>query len=540
MLSAGEIVMKITRRSTLFTMLASAFAGLVPRAAQARQDDIRHILPMVTATSMSLSVSVGAPRAELTLQVDDRAIAGQQMDTLGRFWSFQVSDLSADTDYTLQLADDGGDLGPPWPLKTFPDPDDMPDSFRLLAFTCAGGGDGFGMPGRQFFKPHAFRQKMFDEALAERPHAALAIGDHVYWDLRGGDMPAVGRRSWAIKLLAGWYLKFRYGAFDRTQPLIGTDNEAVLTTVGDEQIADLYGIRFRSTPIYFVSDDHDYFENDDAEEDLVTFPPDEFSAAAYQAMADLYYPSLPDGPSDETARSFGLLKYGRLFEGVLFDCAGHMSLGDQAGLVPASAERWVFERTAQSDAAHFTYVPSHPMGWTAGKWREWYPDVIAPEGFEGVVMNELMSGETAGALTTKAQKYLWQKGWWEQHQRLLSGLAARPGSRFMLSGDIHAQGAAKIERSGNLDMSERPVTSLLVGPVSTSDATWPSAARGVAADTPAWLSVDTLVSTREVNGLTLFDFTSEVASARMISCGGYDRSLEEDGRIQQIDEWTLS
>ncbi len=533
------MIMKITRRSTLFTMLASAFAGLLPTAGRAEDGDIRHILPTVTSNSMGLSVSVGAPRAELALEIGDRAIAGQQMDTLGRFWSFQASDLLADTEYTLQLVDEGGALGTAWPLKTFPAPTSSPDQFRLLAFTCAGGGDGFGVPGRQFFKPHAFRQKMFETALAEKPDAALAIGDHIYWDLRGGEMPAVGRRSRVIKLLAGWYLQFRYGAFDRTQPLLGTANEAVLTTVGDEQIADLYGTRFRSTPIYFISDDHDYFENDDAEEDLVTFPPDAFSAAAFKAMADLYYPSLPDGPSAETARSFGLLKYGRLFEGVLFDCSGHMSLGEDAALVPASVERWISERASQSDAEHFAYVPSHPMGWTAGKWREWYPDVVAPEGYDGVVMNELMAGETAGALTTKAQKYLWQKGWWSQHQRLLGSLAARSGNRFMLSGDIHAQGAVSIERSDTLDLSDRPVTSLLVGPVSTSDATWPSSARGIAAGTPGWLSVGMLLPAREVNGLTLFDFTSETASARLISCGGYDRSLEEDGRFQQVDEVPL-
>jgi hypothetical protein len=533
--------MKITRRATLFTMLATAVANFLPKAAQASDGDIRHILPTVTANSMGLSVSVGAPRTGLTLAIDDREIAGQQTDTLGRFWSFQTSGLSADTEYMLQLSDGDDPVGSSWPLKTFPETASLPEQFRLLAFTCAGGADGFGVPGRQFFKPHAFRQKMFETALTEKPDAVLAIGDHIYWDLRGGNMPAVGRRSWAIKLLAGWYLRFRYGAFDRSQPLLGTDNEAVLTTVGDEQIADLYGTRFRSTPIFFISDDHDYFENDDAEEDLVTFPPDAFSAAAFEAVADLYYPSLPDGPSSDTARAFGLLKYGRLFEGVLFDCAGHMSVdGDDATLVPRPIEDWIAERAVQSDAAHFAFVPSHPMGWTAGKWREWYPDVVAPEGFEGVVTNELMGGETVGALTTKAQKYLWQKGWWEQHQRLLGSLAARAGSRFMLSGDIHAQGAVMIERSGTLDLFDQPVTSLLVGPVSTSDATWPSSARGISADTPDWLKVETLLPTREVNGLTMLSFTPTAASARMMSCGGYDRSLEEDGRVQQVDEITLT
>ena len=86
------------------------------------------------------------------------------------------------------------------------------------------------------------------------------------------------------------------------------------------------------------------------------------------------------------------------------------------------------------------------MGWTAGKWREWYPDVVAPDGFEGLVTNELnFAGATRGVLTTKAQKYLWQRGWWTQHQRLLHALSERKGSRFTFSGDIHAQALSRLK-----------------------------------------------------------------------------------------------
>jgi hypothetical protein len=195
--------MKFTRRSTLTATLAAAIAALLPKSARADGDDIRHILPLVTSDAMALSISVARPRKSLDLRVGDKPIVGRQMDTLGRFWSFQADGLDADTQYSLQLSDDDGAMGSPWPLRTFPASESLPEAFRLLAFTCAGGADGFGVPGRQFFKPHAFRQKLFDAALAEIPHAALAIGDHIYWDLRGGEMPAVGRRSWAIKLLAG-------------------------------------------------------------------------------------------------------------------------------------------------------------------------------------------------------------------------------------------------------------------------------------------------------------------------------------------------
>ena len=532
--------MQMTRRSTLSLILASLAQAVVPKKAFAAGDDIRHILPSATPSSFAVSVSIASPRTQLDLEVGPHKVSGKRQDSLGRFWSFHVEGLSADTEYTLQLHDEDGALGASWPLRTFPDPNSMPDSFRLMAFTCAGGADGFATPRRQYFKPHAFRQKLFDTGLADKPDAAIAIGDHIYWDLRGGELPMVSRLPPVIKQLAGWYLKYKYGSFDRSQPILGTQNETTLTTVGDDQIANLYGTRFKSTPMFFVSDDHDFFENDDAEEDLVTFPADDFSRAAFKAVADLYYPPLLDGPSKDLNRAFGLLRYGQLYEAALFDCAGHLTIdGDGAALVPPAIETWLKERAATSPAKHFSFVPSHPMGWTAGKWREWYPDVVAPEGFTGVVMNELGGDGTQGRLTVEAKKYLWPKGWWLQHQRLLNALAQRQGHRFTFSGDIHAQGAVEILASGSQGELPSPIKSILVGPVSTSDATWPSFARGIPAGPPKWLSVQELVPTREVNGYTFFEFTPTSATARLVDCGGYDRSLGETGGMKSVNDIML-
>jgi phosphodiesterase/alkaline phosphatase D-like protein len=248
---------------------------------------------------------------------------------------------------------------------------------------------------------------------------------------------------------------------------------------------------------------------------------------------------LPNSPTEQLNRAFGALVYGRLLEMPIFDCAGHLTLeGDRAGLIPESVEKWLINRTVQSSAVHFALAPSHPFGWTAGKWREWYPDVVAPEGFEGIVTNELMS-DTAGRLTVKAQKYLWQKGWWNQHQRLLKTLAERPASRFILSGDIHAQGAVEISKSGSLDLTKKLVKSVLVGPVGTSEATWPSSARGIVADEPAWMETSALAPTQEVNGFTLFEFNSAGATATLFDCGGYDLSKGEDGRVLHTVELGL-
>jgi phosphodiesterase/alkaline phosphatase D-like protein len=169
------------------------------------------------------------------------------------------------------------------------------------------------------------------------------------------------------------------------------------------------------------------------------------------------------------------------------------------------------------------------LGYTAGKWREWYPDVVAEEG-DQTVSNELL-GETKGSLGLNADKYLWQSGWWAQHQRLLAALAARGGSRFIVSGDIHALAAERITQSGDLDLSDRPVTSLLSGPVSSSDGTWPSAARGVQAAVPAWLKAETLVPVTEVNSYTIIEITKDSVSMHLRDCGGYDRSLNETGEV---------
>ena len=547
--------MRLLRRTVLAGGAAlTPLFGLIGCGPGSRQT-VRHILPTVTDTHISITCSVARPVESLSLRLAHKVYTGEQRDSKGVHWSFVVEDLAPDTQYELQLLEGDSPIGSAWPLRTFPAENAEVEQLKLAAFTCAGGGDAFGFNGLQYFKPHAFRHRLFDDLLAQKPDAVIAIGDHIYWDLRGGDRPPLGRRKSAlIRWIIGAYLRVKYGVFDRDLPLLGSPNEAVLKRIADEQIADLYGTRFKSTPIFFISDDHDYFENDDAEKDLVTFPADAFSRAAHRAVADLYYPPLPYAPTPDTQRSFGLFKYGNLFEAPLLDCAGQMSLaenvesgeGDATGvnsarLFPEAIERWVLDRIEVSKAKHFALVPSHPMGWTAGKWREWYPDVVAPEGFEGLVTNELnLDGATKGVLTTKAQKYLWQRGWWTQHQRLLQALSARPGSRFTFSGDIHAQGAIAIEVSGDEALPGGLVKSLLVGPVSTSDATWPSFARGIPANQPGWLQTKTLSVTEEVNGFALFDIRSSGVVAQLFNCGGHDASGTDDGRVQGVTDLLLS
>src|SRR5262249_47899661 len=51
-----------------------------------------------------------------------------------------------------------------------------------------------------------------------------------------------------------------------------------------------------------------------------------------------------------------------------------------------------------------------PPGRSAGKWGEWYPDILGRD----------------GKLTTDISKPYWQSGWLKQHDRLMGAVAAMP------------------------------------------------------------------------------------------------------------------
>src|SRR5262249_38231897 len=69
--------------------------------------------------------------------------------------------------------------------------------------------------------------------------------------------------------------------------------------------------------------------------------------------------------------------------------------GPSAVYLDLEVEKWLKARTAAREVTHVLHVPSNPPGWTAGKWGEWYPDVLGPD----------------GKLTTAKAKPYWQPGW---------------------------------------------------------------------------------------------------------------------------------
>ncbi len=168
--------------------------------------------------------------------------------------------------------------------------------------------------------------------------------------------------------------------------------------------------------------------------------------------------------------------------------------------------------------AQLLHVPSHPFGWSAGKWREWYPDVADVGDGAGPAISECCdTGGRRFGLTTDRDKFLWQAGWWSQHQRLLESLTSqtrRPG--IVLSGDLHAIGHSTLERSGDLDLSANPVHAVLTGTMGTMNG-WPSDARGTPPLPAIGLVHQAQGEVVEKNGFTLLDITPGEVTVRLFA-----------------------
>jgi hypothetical protein len=520
-----------SRRRFVATAASAAGLASLPRL-QAWADDfwnagiVAHLLPTANHERFAIKASfVESLNGLPVLHVGDRRTTGRPTDSANQYFSFDIDGLEADVEYPLQLTDGGGELlCDTWPLRTFPDPDAGPERVRIVAYTCAGGHPDDG----EWFLPIDVRRRLLKRALAFEPQAVIAIGDHIYYDQRTeleNRGEEYGRNQKAFYERVGW--------LDRELPALGTRNEQSLKAAVGPQIGNLYGTLLRSTPSFFVSDDHDYFENDDADANMVTFPPDHYQLEFARFSRNAFLPEfLPDrhrplampgtGAGDRSAgisEAFGTLRYGRLVEALIYDCARFMSLkGAYAGLIPPEAERWLHERTRDEGVAQLLHVPSHPFGWSAGKWREWYPDVADIGDAEGPGAVQCCDvGDLRFGLTTDRQKYLWQSGWWDQHQRLLAGLGAqsrRPG--VVLSGDLHAIGHSTIERSRELDMSSNPVHAILTGTLGTRNG-WPSDYRGTPPLPAIGLTHEGHGEVMEKNGFTLLDVEPDAITVRLFA-----------------------
>ncbi len=481
---------------------------------------VRHLLPTVSDTRMLIKASFTQPlSASPTLRVGGRPVQGRMNDTHGEFWQFHVDGLEPGRRYTLSLtAASGAALCQPWDLSSLPGPNARPDRFRVLFFTCAGGHD------RLTYLPAAIRSRLLRRALSFQPQAAVANGDHVYWDLLAPRMSMTHGASPEAGRLAG--------TFSRSALVFGDKNETVLKLAAGPQIVPVYGTDFRSTPVFFLQDDHDYFDNDEATDAMVTFPPSWFMLQLARATQRLYYPeflpdanrppSLPWSSAGDRAgglsESFGTLRFGRLAEILLYDVRRTMTLaGASAVFVDGEVEKWLLARAASPDVTHLVHAPSNPPGWSAGKWGEWYPDVLG----------------AGNKLTTAVPKPYWQDGWLKQHDRLMASLAAMKGrAPLVISGDLHAVAMGRMLRCGALDLKANPITTVLSGPIGTAAGFWPSAFRGVGATPPAHLDLREEIAPIEQHGFTLADFLPDRVNLRFFK---WDVKTQSPGAIDSLE-----
>ena len=461
---------------------------------------VRHLLPAVSDSRLLLKASFDGPlSAAPTLRIGSAGVTGRMNDTAGEYWQFYTAGLEPARRYELSLVGAGGaSLCEPWPLSTFPARDATPERLRMLFFTCTGGPGGTygGIGDRSGFLPTAIRNRLLRRALSFQPDAAVANGDHIYWDLHTWQGENAGQLS-----PAGLSSNFDYSA-----SVFGAGNEAAMKAAAGPQIVPVYGTDFRSTPICFLQDDHDHWENDAVTDEIANFPIPWFQLQLARATQQLYYPEfLPDagrpaglpwsGTSDrgDLSESFGTLRYGNLTEILLYDVRRTVSLsGPNAVFIDRQVESWLHERTRSTDTRHLVHAPSNPFGWSAGKWGEWYPDVLDRE---------------SGALTTAIEKGYWQEGWLRQHDRLVEAIAGqRERVPLVVSGDLHAIGMGRMHRAGALNLNARPVTTVLSGPIGTSVRGFPSVVRGVGATPPAHLDMEESVAPIEDHGFTIADF----------------------------------
>jgi|TARA_B110000438_G_scaffold9080_1_gene9102 hypothetical protein len=487
---------------------------------------VRHLLPAVNESRILIKASFDralgqTPQLQIQNGSNNKLVEGFLNDTAGEFWQFYATELQPDTEYELSLQDsDGNSLCESWPLSTFPSPQQNPERVRVLFYSCAGGREGeyFGIGDRRGNLPIAIRQRLLRRGLSFAPQAAVANGDHIYWDLhtwqgeQAGELSPQGQQS----------------NFDFAARVMGGSNEEAMKLAAGPQIVPLYGTAFRSTPVYFLQDDHDHWENDSP----LTYPVPWFQLQLARTTQQLYYPEfLPDvtrssglpystsSARGELSESFGTLRYGQLLEVLLYDVRRTLNVGAlNSVFLDSNVENWLAHRTASSDTRHLVHVPSNPPGWTAGKWGEWYPDVLHPE---------------TGQLTTQIPKPHWRQGWLDQHDRIMQSLAdMKHRNPLVIAGDLHATGVGTMHAAGYRNFDDNPITNILCGPVGTSTQGFPSVVRGVRAAPSQYLNFQEQVPPFEEHGFTIVDFEQDKIVAKLFKWDVNSQPLDAIDTLQ--------
>lgn len=251
-----------------------------------------------------------------------------------------------------------------------------------------------------------------------------------------------------------------------------------------------------------------------------------------------------------------MLRYGRLFEGWVYNAKGLMTntrdphnpehngndtahghpdsrahrmvlrdVGEPFHVafetVPEEIENWLIARTRNTPAAHYAHIPSSPILWGAGKFAEWYPDVLGDDGH----------------LTTAKDKPYWPDGWMTQHDRLVTAASVRRDRvPLWISGDLHSSALGVMTRTNEHDLSANPVVALCCGTPGTGTPGFPSSFRGVRAEPSTVVEATELVSAIEENGFSLVDFTPHDITISMFR---WDHRAQPESDIDALEPFLV-
>jgi hypothetical protein len=181
---------------------------------------------------------------------------------------------------------------------------------------------------------------------------------------------------------------------------------------------------------------------------------------------------------------------------------------------------------AATDVVHVVHAPSNPPGWSAGKWGEWYPDILGPD----------------RKLTTSRPKPYWQPGWLKQHDRLMAAMSAMKGRiPLVVSGDMHSIALGTMLGSGGLDLKGNPIHVALPGTIGTWPGGWPSVGiRGTPATPSAVLDFEEQIKPIEQHGFILADFTEDKIVLRFFTWDVKAQPVEAIDTLQPFHTAELS
>ena len=169
--------------------------------------------------------------------------------------------------------------------------------------------------------------------------------------------------------------------------------------------------------------------------------------------------------------------------------------GPSAVYVDLEVEKWLKPRMAATEVTHVVHAPSNPPGWTAGKWGEWYPDVLGagPQADDGNNQTLLAAGLAQAARPPDGGDVGDARARSACHQRR------------------HACDRARNDAAQRRARSQgKSVNVALPGTIGTRPGGWPSVGiRGTPALPSAVLDLEEQVKPIEQHGFILADFTAD-------------------------------